>query len=118
MKICFITDTNHPNTLNWANYFATDLGHDVHILSLNEPRMHNYSLKVHQIPSPVNHKAKYLLAHKIFTRYVKKINPNLLIGYRLTSYAYIAAKTGFHPFVAVAQSEKAGGEYRIITKPL
>jgi glycosyltransferase involved in cell wall biosynthesis len=59
-----------------------------------------------------------MFAHNIFRNHLAGINPDILIGYRLTSYAYIAAKTGFHPFVAVAQSQKAAGEHRVIRKPL
>lgn len=34
---------------------------------------------------------------------VKNINPDIIIGYRLTSYGFLAAWSGFHPLILAAQ---------------
>jgi len=118
MKICFIADPNHPNTLNWAKYFACELGHQIYILCLNAPRKPIEPIKFLRVSVLVNHKARYLFVHNAVRHHLADIKPDVLIGYRLTSYAYIAAKSRFHPFVAAAQSQKAAGERRVIRKPL
>lgn len=117
MRICFVADANHPNTLNWAEYFAADLGHDVHILSLNEPLRRSDSVVFHHIKAPISNKLRYLFSGHPLKQLVTEISPHLVIGYRLTSYAYMAANLGFHPLVVVAQSEKAAGRFRVIRKP-
>lgn len=118
MKICFIADASHPNTLNWAEYFATKFEHEIHLISFNRPREEMDKVAFHQLKLPVKNKLKYLTPMNSIKRLISSISPDLLIGYRLTSYAFLAAKAGFHPLVVVSQSQKAGGDYRVIRKPV
>lgn len=118
MRICFIADANHPNTLNWSGYMATDLCHEVHVISLNRPRFTNNHVAFHHVDLPTSSKVRYLLPMTSFNTIIDGISPHLLVGYRLTSYAFMAAKTGFHPLVVVAQSQKAAGDFRVIRRPL
>ena len=49
MRICFIADANHFNTINWTEYFANELGHQVHIISFNKPFRKLSNVHVHRI---------------------------------------------------------------------
>lgn len=118
MRICFIADANHPNTINWASYFSKKLNHDVHVVSFNKPERNLRNIKFHFFDTKLTSKFRYFLPTKSIKRIVHSIAPDILIGYRLTSYAFLAARTKWHPFVAVAQSQKAAGNHRIIKKPI
>lgn len=48
---------------------------------------------------------EWFLAIVTLKRFVNKINPDVLIGYRLTSYGFLAAIIGFKPLVLAAQGE-------------
>jgi glycosyltransferase involved in cell wall biosynthesis len=37
---------------------------------------------------------------------IREIKPDILLAYRITSYGYLAARTGFHPLVLAAQNEQ------------
>lgn len=37
---------------------------------------------------------------------ISEIKPDIVIAYRVTSYAYVAARTGFHPLVISAQNDQ------------
>lgn len=118
MKICFLADGNHPNTLNWAAYFSIALGHEVHVISLNRPSLLEKGIIFHYLQLPLKGKFRYLSPVTSLRRILRSISPDLLIGYRLTSYAFLAAKSKFHPLVVVAQSQKAAGDFRILRKPI
>jgi glycosyltransferase involved in cell wall biosynthesis len=118
MRICFIADANHPNTLNWASYLASELGNEIHLISLNKPQYTNSKIIFHHLSLQTAHKLRYLLSHTQLKKVIRKISPDIVVGYRLTSYAYLAAKTSFHPLLVVAQSQKAAGDYRIIRRPV
>ena len=117
MRICFIADANHPNTLNWVNYFATDLGHEVHLISLNKPQLTDSDVSFHHLDLPIKNKIRYLFPISPLNKIIGKILPDVVVGYRLNSYAFMAAKTGFHPLIVAAQSQKAAGNFRVIRKP-
>ena len=38
-------------------------------------------------------------------RIIRELKPDILLAYRVTSYGYLAATTGFHPLVLAAQNE-------------
>ena len=118
MRICFLADGNHPNTLNWAAYFSNALCHEVHVISLNPPSLSEKGIIFHHLQLPIKGKFRYLSPVTSLRRILQSISPDLLIGYRLTSYAFMAAKSKFHPLVVVAQSQKAAGDFRILRKPI
>jgi L-malate glycosyltransferase len=102
MKLCFVADVNHANAATWLEYFASDLGHEVHAISF----------------TPVNREVKNVSLYDCATRNkvflpamipvlrstIRRINPELVIAYRVQSYGFLCACVGFHPLVIVAQS--------------
>lgn len=106
MRLCFLADPNHVNTRNWVEYFAGPLGHEVHLLCLSRVINPIKNVVLHGLELPLrHHKIRYLLSIPKAKEAVKRIKPDILIGYRITSYGFVAAATGFHPLVLAAQGQ-------------
>lgn len=104
MKICFIGDAGHVNLLIWAKYLTDKLGHEIDIITFNQPCEQISGITVHILQMPlINTKLRYLLAVPKVKEKVGLIKPDILIGYRINSYGLMAVLTGFHPVVLVAQ---------------
>ena len=102
MKLCFVADANHANAANWLEYFATDLGHEVHVISFTPVTRLIKGIVLNDLSVST----KQLLIPKIWAlrRLFRRINPEVVIAYRVQSYGFLCACTGFHPLVLVAQS--------------
>jgi hypothetical protein len=102
MRLCFVADANHANAANWLEYFATELGHDVHAISCTHVTREIKGVAVYDLTTWSKHLllAKIPALRKLFCR----INPDLVIACRVQSYGFLSACTGFHPLVLVAQS--------------
>jgi glycosyltransferase involved in cell wall biosynthesis len=102
MKLCFVADANHANAANWLEYFATELGHEVHVISCTPVTREIKGVVLYDLTT----KNKLLLLTKILalSKLFKQINPDLVVAYRVQSYGFLSACTGFHPLVLVAQS--------------
>src|SRR5262245_34495719 len=111
MKICFVAHTNHSNSRSWIRYFANELGHDVHVISVAAECEPIPGAKHHHVTLNGERKWMYFLAIPRVRRLVHQIAPDLLIGYRVQSNGFMAACTGFHPLILAAQDEK------IVTPP-
>ena len=106
MKICFLADASHVNTLNWVNYFANVLKHDTYLLSFSKCETIISNVNMIHIKSIFKkYKLKYIFSIKKVRKIVKNIKPDLLIGYRPPSYGFLAACTGFHPLVIALQGQ-------------
>jgi glycosyltransferase involved in cell wall biosynthesis len=102
MRLCFVADANHANAATWLQYLATELGHDVHAISFTPVTREIKGVSVHDL-STAN---KYALLARIPTllKLFRQIKPDLVVAYRVQSYGFLCACTGFHPLVLVAQS--------------
>ncbi len=106
MKICFLADANHPNTQNWVKYFANELGHEVYLITFNKSDRDLGKTKEIIIDSIfLKSKIKYLFSIRKTNKILRNIKPDILIGYRPTSYGFMAACTGFHPCVIALQGQ-------------
>jgi hypothetical protein len=103
MKLCFVADANHANAANWLEYFATELGHEVHVISGTQVTREIKGVTLYDLTT----KNKYLLLAKIpaLHKLFRQINPDLVVAYRVQSYGFLSACTGFHPLILVAQSQ-------------
>jgi len=103
MKLCFVADANHANAANWLEYFATELGHEVHAISFTPVTREIKGVILYDLTTS----NKYLLLTKIpaLRKLFRQIKPDLVIAYRVQSYGFLSARTGFHPLVLVAQSQ-------------
>src|SRR5215207_5104664 len=101
MKLCFVADTNHANAANWLRYFAVELGHDIHAVSLTGVTRDIEGVTLYNLKTS----RKLLLLTRIaaLRKLVRQIRPDLVIAYRVQSYGFLCACTGFFPLVLVAQ---------------
>ncbi len=110
MRICFLADAGSVNTRSWVNAFAEDLGHEVHVVSVNRTGEFAPSVTLHHLGSETGTqdtvgKLAYLRSIGRIRRLVSEISPDVLVGYRVASYGYVGARTGFRPLVVVAQGQ-------------
>jgi glycosyltransferase involved in cell wall biosynthesis len=104
MKLCFVADANHANAANWLEYFATKLGHEVHVISCTPVTREIKGVILYDLTT----RNKHLLLTRIpaLRKLFRQINPDLVVAYRIQSYGFLSACTGFHPLILVAQSQK------------
>lgn len=104
MRLCFIGDAGHVNLLSWVRYYAQRLGHEIHVLTFNPACEQVDGVTFHRIEGRLaRSKARYVLAVPAIRRLVRRIRPDVVIGYRINSYGLLAAASGFRPLVLVAQ---------------
>ena len=110
MRICFLADAGSVNTRSWVNAFAEDLGHEVHVVSVNRTGEFTPSVTLHHLGTEMGTqdtlgKLGYLRSIRRIRRLINEISPDVLVGYRVASYGYVGARTGFRPLVVVAQGQ-------------
>ena len=106
MKICYLADAGSIHVQKWARYFS-DKGNEIHIISFRDARI--TGAQVHYINSrgtisigpivSLISKIGYLLWIGKIRRLIKKIRPDILHAHWATSYGFLAALSGFHPFM-------------------
>ncbi|MEI6420851.1 MAG: glycosyltransferase family 4 protein [Lentisphaerota bacterium] len=103
MKILLCADDRSANTLAWARGFRA-LGAEVLIASVRAEKDTDGVLALGNpnIPARLN----FLLSTRKLRNILASYKPDILIGYRLTSYGYLCSCTGFHPLVLAAQNEQ------------
>jgi len=106
MKICFLADAQNVHTQKWTRYFA-DKNYDVHLITFQEnviPGVKVYPVKL-TWPVIINHnvpvftKSGYFMYENVVKKLVKSIKPDILHAHWATSYGYLGARTGFHPYI-------------------
>lgn len=105
MRICFVAHAGSANTRSWANHFADVLGHDVHVVSLFPGDGLSGTITLHVMRSRWSSAPAYLRALLQVRRLVRRIAPDIVVGYRTISYGFLAAVTGFHPLAVAAQGQ-------------
>ncbi len=110
MRICFLADAGSINTRTWVDYVSDRLGHEVHVVSVCRGGELGPSVTLHQIGGHRRgmrgaSKLAYLLNEPRVRRIVRSLAPDIVVGYRVASYGYLAARTGVRPCVVVAQSQ-------------
>ncbi|MBC8450759.1 glycosyltransferase [bacterium] len=111
MRLCFLADAGSANTQVWVNYFAESLGHDVHVASLSRARCLSPAVTLHQLGETrdtrsMRSKLGFLAQTGRIRELVREISPDIVVGYRVASYGYVGARTGFHPLAVVAQGQR------------
>ncbi len=105
MHLCFVADADHPNTRNWVNHFANVFSHKVSVISFNSSREPVEGVDTYYLPEwQKKIKFRYIASIPTIRKFVKQISPDILIGYRVVSYAVSAAACNFHPLVIAAQA--------------
>jgi len=98
MRIAFLGDYNHPNAQSWIQALK-EYGH-CEVLTWSLPITENREGRMSRI-------MHWFTSLKNIRRELKKMKPDLVIAYRITSYGFIGAVSGFHPLVIASQGGMA-----------
>ncbi|OGV35332.1 MAG: hypothetical protein A2020_06325 [Lentisphaerae bacterium GWF2_45_14] len=102
IKILFLGDFQSANTASWIEGFR-EAGAEVIAASARpEGRSGVYPLG----PSGLPARLRMLLGGRDLKKLITSFNPDVIVGYRVTSYGYMTTKTSFHPVIVAAQNEQ------------
>jgi glycosyltransferase involved in cell wall biosynthesis len=96
-RICFLGDAQSTHLKKWAIYFR-DADYEVTVLSLREgniPGIRVFNLN----PPGIFSKFGYVFAIPKIKRLIGDIKPDILHAFHASSYGFLGAVSGFHPFV-------------------
>lgn len=100
MRICLFADGESIHTQRWCQHFF-DNGHDVHLITFKNINILN--INVHYIKGvDINVSGgnwKVVLKYKQVKEIIKKIQPQVLHSLYATSYGFVGALSGFHPYI-------------------
>ncbi len=106
MKIAFFGDTDYVGTREWIAYLASREGVEVHAVVFPGERGEIPGARLHVLSGWLPRgKLRYLLCVPALRAALASLSPDLLIAYRVVSYGFAAALTGFHPLVLAAQGQ-------------
>ena len=93
VKLCYLANASSIHTYRWAVHFSLD--HEVHIISLEEPRFDykSHGIEIHKISPTLP------LAGLRVKSEVKKIGPDILHSHYITKYGFLGVLSGFHPLI-------------------
>jgi L-malate glycosyltransferase len=101
-RILYIADSTSVHTQRWLKYFA-DCGHEIYIITIGKKRQtlpyahHVFNFDRFYYNSPIF--LKYLFKTK---RLIQAIKPDILHAHFVHQYGWLAALSGFHPFILTA----------------
>jgi len=104
MRAAFFSDAKYVGAFEWMQYLAKQEDFDVHAIVFPGHEREIGGVTVHTLPGwhPAS-KLRYLSCVPALKRTLRRLHPDLLIGYRIVSYGFSAAMSGFHPLVLAAQ---------------
>jgi glycosyltransferase involved in cell wall biosynthesis len=99
MKILFLAHSGSPHTQKWVRHFV-GRGDEVHVASLVDEPIEGAT--AYPFRRPTGTKLDYFFNIGLVKKVVKELKPDVLHAHYATSYGFLGAKTGFHPFVITA----------------
>lgn len=106
IHVCFHGDPRSDNLQSWVLSLVRHHRVRVTLLSLGTGMQFVGPVPVVDLPFPPRlGPVRFGLAVPFVRRAVRRIRPDVLIGYRIPSYGVLSSLTGFRPVVLVAQSE-------------
>jgi glycosyltransferase involved in cell wall biosynthesis len=100
MKICYLANAQSIHTQRWAKHFSSQ-GHDVTVISFDLAEIEGTKVIVLRRRIQ-NRRLNILLSISKVCRLVDDIRPDILHAHYVTSYGFVGALTGKHPYVATA----------------
>ena len=116
MKLVFFSNANSIHLKEWTEYCHHALGHSVTVFTVPEPRLAYEGVELVHIGngvawvSPMGRKhhpvskVGWLTLLPRLRRELTRRRPDVLIAYRVASYGFLAALSGWRPLVIAAQS--------------
>lgn len=106
LRIAFFGDTAYVGTREWISWMAAQEGVEVHALHLKGRPADLAGIRFHEVSAgPVRGKAAFFACVPSLRRALRALSPDILIAYRVVSYGFSAAMTGFRPLVLAAQGQ-------------
>jgi len=103
VRLCYIANPDSIHTQRWVNYFA-ERGHEIHLIgqyTTTPPVAPGVIL--HQLATQVKiPKFQALALGYAARRIVHKIQPDVLHAHQVGSCGWLAAMSGYHPFLVTA----------------
>ncbi|MBU1701513.1 MAG: glycosyltransferase family 4 protein [Candidatus Eisenbacteria bacterium] len=101
MRIAFLADAQSPNTRSFLTPLV-EQGHDIYLLSLHHIQDPMEGVTTHFLShSPLLPKPLYITRWPQVRRWLREINPDLVVAYRITGNGLLAALSNWHPLVVV-----------------
>jgi glycosyltransferase involved in cell wall biosynthesis len=98
VRVCYLADAPYIHTVRWVRYF-TRLGWETHVISFRPAEIEGS--RVHYVDGWERlGKLRYLIHARRVRRLVRSLQPDLLHALHLTSYGFLGAFSGVHPFIA------------------
>lgn len=101
-RILFLGEPKSPNTISWVEGLRK-LGCEVRIASV---RCASDDDALPIGPRLLPPRARFIFGVEYLNKIIDEVKPDIIIAYRVTSYGYLAACTGFKPLVLAAQNEQ------------
>lgn len=108
MRLACIANGNNIHALRWVNYFARK-GHEVHLICFIAMAGYHENVRIHLLVGGSPGKRalarylRFLLWICQARRLIKRIKPDILESLYVTTWGFIGACSGFHPFSLCAQ---------------
>ena len=97
MKIVYLADAPYPHTWRWAEHFRNN-GVQCEVISFRPWDIPG--VPVHYVNGgEMLRKARYLVHARRVKNLIHNLQPDLIHALHLTSYGFLGALAGFHPFV-------------------
>ena len=97
MRLCYLADAPYIHTRRWVDHFVAR-GDEVHVISFRPAQIEG--ARVHYVDGWERlGKLRYLIHAGRVGRLVRSLAPDIVHALHLTSYGFLAARTGVHPCV-------------------
>lgn len=115
--VVFLAPADQPHTTRWVQAMR-QAGHRITVITFHPADIPG--VEVYTLPAPrFLGKAGYLLSLPRVKRLLSRLSPDLLHAHYASSYGFLAACTGFHPFMlSVWGSDIYRAPYRPHLRPL
>jgi len=96
VKILYLADGGSIHTKRWLAYFAKQ-GHEVHLITDKPSDLEGVTL--HVLPKADNVYLKLFKGYRYTRSIISNLAPDIVHAHYLTLYGWLAAFSGFHPFI-------------------
>jgi glycosyltransferase involved in cell wall biosynthesis len=106
MRVAFFGDSGYVGAREWIAHLAAQPDLELHAVVFRGDPRDVPGVRFHELPGwlPAG-KARYFACVPPLRALLGRVRPDLLIAYRVVSYGFAAALTGFRPLVLAAQGQ-------------